>query len=424
MEAHNPPEDNRDALALVRQRVMEHFQCSEEDTIARIMNSINRIFNEPKVPCSPLIIPPELPVPLPEPPEPIFPAEDEDPRPTSKKKPTFVDFNLDTPIDNQVPHTLSKYAVGRMEDIEYVELWYFTTEVCREASKATPSVADSTFGILATRSGLVLQPIKASKASCNAIVDQFLSWEQIMMAHHTMISVANRVGWAQKLTLTLVQFYINLEGTKSGGFNPRALILYHAVVQKQWHDALKGQGPPFNISIFNETLFIKLENQVRDKDLEEIQRQTDELQRQASTIHTPQVFIQLTVAPQLSPASPLFFSSTMQRDTTCAASCTPHPTQHPTIFRPAKWHVNTVGDCQEYYQNSALFSQFLLILCCANHFILLSFYFLMKSDQSEQQETCILVSSTATMSKTPHCYHTLYPSPCYLPRRPLGTPPY
>ena len=272
MEAHNPPEDDGDALALVRQRVMERFQCSEEDTMARIMNSIKGIFNEPEVPCSPSIIPPELLVPLPEVLEPIFPAEDKDLRPTSKKKPTFVDFDLNMPIDNQVPHTPSEYAVGRMEDIEYVELWYFTTAGCREAGKATPSVADSTFGILATRSGLALQPIKASKALCNAIVDQFLSWEQIMTARHTMISVANRVGWAQKLTLALAQFYINLEGKKSGGLNPRALILYHAVVQKQWHDALKGRGPPFNISIFNKTLFIKLENQIRDKDLEQIQR--------------------------------------------------------------------------------------------------------------------------------------------------------
>lgn len=339
MEAHNPPEGNGDALALVRQRIMERFQCSEEDAMARIMNSINGIFNEPEVPRSPSIIPPELPVPLPEPLEPIFPEEDVDPRHTSKKKPTFVDFDLDTPIDNQVPHTPSEYAVGRMEDIEYVELWYFTTEGCREAGKATPSVADSTFGILATGSGLALQPIKASKASRNAIVDQYLSWEQIMTARHTMISVANRVGWARKLTLALAQFYINLEGKKSGGFNPRALILYHAVVRKQWHDALKGRGPPFNIGIFNETLFIKLENQVRDKDLEEIQRRTDELQRQASTIYASRVFTRLTEASWLSSASsppPLLFSSTMQRNATCAASCAPHPTQRPMTFRPAK----------------------------------------------------------------------------------------
>ena len=39
-----------------------------------------------------------------------------------------------------------------------------------------------------------------------------------------------------------------------------------------------------------------------------------------------------------------------------------------------------VHPCQEYYQNSALFSQFLLILCCTNDFTLLSFYFSTISD--------------------------------------------
>ena len=51
-----------------------------------------------------------------------------------------------------------------------------------------------------------------------------------MTARHTMINIADRVGWDKKLTLALAQFYINLEGLKSDGYNPRALILYQAVI--------------------------------------------------------------------------------------------------------------------------------------------------------------------------------------------------
>ena len=240
MDNQNPLEGDANALALARQRIMEHVQCSKEDAMARIMNSINGIFNEPEVPCMPPVPLPELPVPLPDPPAPPFPGENENLRPAPKKKATYIDFDLDTSVDNQVLHTPSKYAVGKMEDIEYVKLWYFTTEGCKEAGKATPLVADNTFGILATRAGLALQPIKASKASHNTSIDQALSWELIMMAWHTMISVANRTGWNRKLILVLAQFYINLEGKKSGGYNTRALILYHAVVCKQWHEALRG----------------------------------------------------------------------------------------------------------------------------------------------------------------------------------------
>ena len=60
---------------------------------------------------------------------------------------------------------------------------------------------------------------------------------------------------------------------KAAGHNPRALILYHATVRRQWHATMKGRGQPFNISIINEKLLSDLGNQIRDRDQEEIQRQ-------------------------------------------------------------------------------------------------------------------------------------------------------
>ena len=79
MNNQNPLEVEVNALALATQRIMEHFQCSEEDAMVRIMNSINGIFNEPEVPRSPPAPLPDLPAPLPDPPDPLFPAVDGDP---------------------------------------------------------------------------------------------------------------------------------------------------------------------------------------------------------------------------------------------------------------------------------------------------------------------------------------------------------
>ena len=222
MDNQNPLEGDANALALARQRIMERFQCSEEDAMARIMNSINGIFNEPEVPRTPPVPLPELPVPLPDPPAPPFPGENKNPRPAPKKKATYVNFNLDTSVDNQVPHTPSEYAVGKMEDIEYVELWYFTTEGCKEAGKVTPSVADNTFGILTTGAGLALQPIKASKASHNASIDQALSWEQIMTARHTMISVAKRNRMEQKTYSSTRPILHQSRRKEIGGVQPQS----------------------------------------------------------------------------------------------------------------------------------------------------------------------------------------------------------
>jgi hypothetical protein len=261
----------------VRQQVMERLQCSEEEATNRVRATIQALLDGTQIPpINPPANPPQNPPPdtAPDPPliPPTTPTRNEEVQHSSRKKAVFIDFDLDTTIADRIPHTPSQFAVGRIQDMEYVELWYFTTEGCKEASKATPTTADNTYGILSTDSGLTLQSIKATKASRNAIADENLNWEQITTARHTLIATANRVGWPDKHTFALAGLYINLEALKAAGYNPRALILYHAVVRRQWHEAMKGRGTPFNLSIVNEKLFGKLENQIRDHDQEELYR--------------------------------------------------------------------------------------------------------------------------------------------------------
>lgn len=231
------------------QRIVDRTQCSEEEAAGRIQALLDGA-QGPRQEQTPPVTPP--------------------PQPPAQKKVVFIDFDLDATVTDRIPHNPSQYATGRIENMEYVELWYFTTEGCKEASKTTPTAADDTFGLLNTESGLALQSIKATKASRNAVADEHLTWEQIMTARHTLIQTASRVGWPPKHTFALAGFYIKLESLKAEGYTPRALLLYHAVVRRQWHETMRGRGTPFNLSIINEALFVKLENQIRDHDQEEI----------------------------------------------------------------------------------------------------------------------------------------------------------
>jgi len=235
------------------QRIVDHTQCSEEEAANRLQTMIQALLEGPQ-----------------NPPQERTPPASPPPQPPTQKKIIFIDFDLDATVSDRIPHNPSQYAVGRIESMEYVELWYFTTEGCKEASKATPTAADDTFGLLNTDSGLTLQSIKATKASRNAVADEHLTWEQVMTARHTLIQTANQVNWPRKHTLVLAEFYIKLEGLKAEGYNSRTLLLYHAVVRRQWHETMKGRGTPFNPSIINEALFTKLENQIRDRDQEEL----------------------------------------------------------------------------------------------------------------------------------------------------------
>jgi len=91
-----------------------------------------------------------------------------------------------------------------------------------------------------------------------------------MTARHNLITVANQVGWPEKHTYALAEFYINLESRKAKGHNTQALISYQATTRRQWHEAMKGRGKPFNLSIFNENLFRAIREQIRDQDQEEL----------------------------------------------------------------------------------------------------------------------------------------------------------
>ena len=265
MAEPQPLMDDVNLLGQARLRIMKRFQCSKDEATIRLRDFLQALIEplepqdhppipHPYPPLRPILLPGNSPIALP------------------NKKPTYVDFDLNSTISNRIPISLSEYAVGKIRNIEYVELWYFTLEGRNNASKA----------ILDTNSRLALQPIKASGASRNAVVDESLSWEQIMTARYTLVTTASEVGWDQKLTLALAEFYMRLETAKAHGNDTRALILYHAACRRQWHDALKGRGKPFNISNFNEELYQRFEDQVRDHDLQGMIKETSDLQRQAS----------------------------------------------------------------------------------------------------------------------------------------------
>ena len=59
------------------------------------------------------------------------------------------------------------------------------------------------------------------------------------------------------------------------------------------------------------------------------------------------------------------------------------------------------GGCQEYYQNSVLFSQFLLTLCYTNYFIPYLLFFLTISDHQQEQDVELERSPTERVKRIP-----------------------
>ena len=63
----------------------------------------------------------------------VQPAPDHDADNAERRKPKMKDFNENATIGDYVSPRPAQYALRRVEEFEYVELWYFTTEGCLDA---------------------------------------------------------------------------------------------------------------------------------------------------------------------------------------------------------------------------------------------------------------------------------------------------
>jgi hypothetical protein len=56
--------------------------------------------------------------------------EQEERREAEKKKPKINDFNSETPVADIIIPRPSQYAIQKIKNIEYMELWYFSPDGC------------------------------------------------------------------------------------------------------------------------------------------------------------------------------------------------------------------------------------------------------------------------------------------------------
>ena len=167
---------------------MQRLGCSEEDAITQIqtMWEDDRWNPQGERQSPPIHTPSPIPPPLE-----ISRSLSDNPQQVKGKKVLFPDFEVGSIIEDQIPLTPHKFATKRIKASEYVELWYFTVEGCKEASMASLTADDETFGLLRTESGIAFQQMDATKASRNAIADEHLSWDQIMTARYGIINVVS-----------------------------------------------------------------------------------------------------------------------------------------------------------------------------------------------------------------------------------------
>ncbi|KAG5639886.1 hypothetical protein DXG03_002592, partial [Asterophora parasitica] len=114
------------------------------------------------------------------------------------RKGKMADFNENKSISNYIVPCPVAYAMSKLKNYNYVELWYFTNEGCRDAQSHGRTTVEEALGLECIGSLLVLQPIAAVKASKNIMWDEDLMWYQMLEAKLTFLHHIVRAKWPER----------------------------------------------------------------------------------------------------------------------------------------------------------------------------------------------------------------------------------
>lgn len=183
-----------------------------------------------------------------------------------KKKAKMKDFDDNATVGNYIAPRPTQYALRRLEEFEYVELWYFTPEGCSDATQHQLTQCDDTFGLAKVDNMVALKSISSLKASKNVVPDAELSFRQMSMAKNAFIPLMTTYQWTAKAINAFAQLFTQLElhPLRQRDFGERALITYQARVRREWHDQLRS-APAFNIGVMNENLLQGIYRELLDK---------------------------------------------------------------------------------------------------------------------------------------------------------------
>lgn len=181
-------------------------------------------------------------------------AERDATRAETRKKRKMPVFDEDSAVDDWIPKRPSQYALNRLDNCKYVELWYFTAEGLAEAANQRVATEDVYSLAPGVGNGLCLKHTSNMRASEKVVPDAWLTWAQFIQARGIFLTHVRNANWTEQYFNALSQFLVNLElhSTAITDGGTQVLLEYQAQTRRSWHDKML-TGLTFNISIINET---------------------------------------------------------------------------------------------------------------------------------------------------------------------------
>jgi hypothetical protein len=128
-----------------------------------------------------------------------------------KKKLKMNNFQKTTMVRNYIIPCLSQYALHRLKNFEYLELWYLTQEGCADTAQHQHTQNDDMFGLTKVDDVVALRQVSMLRASKNIVPNVSLSFRQMSIAKTTLIQQMTKFQWPNKAITALAKFFTHLE---------------------------------------------------------------------------------------------------------------------------------------------------------------------------------------------------------------------
>ncbi|KAG1849838.1 hypothetical protein C8R48DRAFT_613844 [Suillus tomentosus] len=184
-----------------------------------------------------------------------------------KKKPKMNGFDETSSVGDFLTPRPAQYAIQKLTNFEYVELWYFSPDGCKEALKSSRSIAENDLSITRIDDQLALRPSSAFKASKAALADHELPFSIFLRAKNLFLVQISKAKWPQSHIDVLSLFFWHLENhsiRNNSDIGDIVVLTYASRVRQDWHDRLK-RDEGFNIGNINENLLRTINEEMWDK---------------------------------------------------------------------------------------------------------------------------------------------------------------
>ena len=184
-----------------------------------------------------------------------------------RRKPKLNPFDSECHIEKWIVPRPSSYALNKLNNLEYVELDYFTTKGCKEAAADNNKlVSHDTLTFIQLGDTVTICPLATMRPSRHIRNDEDLTWEEMLNAKSIMLHFMSKSDtWPILHTRSIAGFFYNIENhlRKAQKNGKKALMLYQSQAQCKWFDALK-HNKGFNLKLIQDELLWSLTEQVND----------------------------------------------------------------------------------------------------------------------------------------------------------------